>query len=43
MEFLVVSTYAVKIWDHLNENWLSSYLIIKQYQFFWNTLYNTVV
>ena len=35
-EFWVVSTHAVKIWDHLNENWSSYYKMIL---FFLNTQY----
>ena len=37
IDFWVLSTYALKIWDRFNENW-SSYQITKWYLFFWNTL-----
>ena len=38
LEFWLVYTHVVKVWDHFNEN-LSSCQITIWYQFFWNTLY----
>ena len=38
IEFWGVFKHAVKIWDHLNENW-SSYQITKWFQYFWTAQY----